>query len=185
MCARSSALPRRTAHFPTQHVRLTSHAPTKSSRNALRARWPRFGQGFPILFFDLHLPPRARAWLTRVPGSARRLKNAEHENSACHHLRRSSNQEYLRTLPPRGLAFYFPLACTSRSTRCFTRCCAPKTQQKQKSAQTSSSPPLSLEFALPPRETSCVSAVAVILDPRLPLGRSSPRRDPSTSPTFS
>ena len=53
MCARSSALPRRAAHLPTQHVRLTSHAPTKSSRNALRARWPRFGQGFPILFFRL------------------------------------------------------------------------------------------------------------------------------------
>ena len=49
---------------------------------------------------------------------------------------------------------------------------------KQKSAQTSFSPPFS-RVALPPRETSGVSAVAVTLDQRLPLGRSSPRRDPS------
>ena len=131
-------------------------------------------------FLESHLPPRARAWLTRAPGSALRLKNAEH------YLRLSPNQEYPRALLPCGLAFYFPLAQVhvTLSALFYTMLRLPPKFEQQKNPRNIVLPPFS-RVALPPRETSCASTVAVTHEPRLPRGRSSPRRGPSASPMFS
>ena len=70
-------------------------------------------------------------------------------------------------LPPRrfaAAALYFPLACTSRPTRCFTRRCASPNQIQTKSS-TNTFPPFSLEFV--PGVTAAVERAKQALYQRL------------------